>query len=57
MQRHGQTIMFVELGLLLVATVGCITTDNYWERRSAARNGEYESDVADEPSSKPIQKE
>lgn len=52
MQRHGQTILFVELGVLLVATVGCITTDNYWERRSAARHRQDECDTVDEPSQK-----
>ncbi|MCH8924274.1 MAG: hypothetical protein IIA67_14135 [Planctomycetes bacterium] len=57
MQRHGQTILFVELGMLLVATVGCITTDDYWERRSAARHMRDKSDVTDEPSPEPIQKE
>ncbi len=57
MQRHGQTILFVELGVLLFATVGCITTDDYWERRSAARQADDESDVADKPSPEPITKE
>ena len=57
MQRHGQTILFVELGMLLVATVGCITTDDYWERRSAARHGRDESDAKDEPSLEPSQRE
>ena len=57
MQRHGQTILFVELGVLLVATVGCIATDSYWERRSAARRGDAASDISDAPSQEPIQKE
>lgn len=57
MQRHGQTILFVELGVLLVATVGCIATDDYWERRSAARHGQDESDAADDPTQKLSQKE
>ena len=56
MQRHGQTILFVELGVLLVATVGCIATDDYWERRSAARQGQVESGGTDEPSPDPITK-
>jgi hypothetical protein len=34
--QHGMTALAVEVGLLGLFTVGAISTDSYWQRRSAA---------------------
>ena len=35
MDRHGMSLLLVELALLMTSTIGAIGTDNYWQRRSA----------------------
>ena len=37
MDEHGLLIMGVEIGVLAVAVIGAITTDDFWHRRAAAR--------------------
>jgi hypothetical protein len=36
MDRHGLTIMTVELIVLAIATIAAITTDGYWSRRATS---------------------
>lgn len=38
MDQHGMAALGVELALLAACTVGAIGTDEYWQRRTAARN-------------------
>lgn len=38
MGRHGDTALTVELAVLALGTVGAISTDNFWQRRRAARD-------------------
>jgi hypothetical protein len=33
MEKHGNTALIVELGVLAVGTFGAIATDDYWQRR------------------------
>jgi hypothetical protein len=37
LDRHGMTLMMVELGVLAVVTFATIGTDGYWTRRAAAK--------------------
>ncbi|MEZ6110715.1 MAG: hypothetical protein R3C99_06850 [Pirellulaceae bacterium] len=43
MDRHGVTVLMVELGLLAVATFAAIGTDDYWTRRAQRREAERAS--------------
>lgn len=42
MNKHGLTLMGVELALLAVATAAAIGTDSYWAGRDAGCSGEGE---------------
>ena len=48
MDRHGVTVMMVELGLLAVATFAAIGTDDYWTRRAQRLEAERRSLTPDE---------
>ena len=37
MSEHGETALITELAVLAVFTFGAIGTDEYWQRREAAR--------------------
>jgi hypothetical protein len=37
MSDHGEAALFAELVMLAVFTIGAIGTDEYWQRREAAR--------------------
>ena len=43
MDRHGLTIMLVELAILAAATVAAIGTDKFWTRRAARQKEEGSS--------------
>ena len=47
--EHGAKLLLVELLILTVATVGAISTDQYWSKRAAGRkdsaNRENQQDV------------
>lgn len=42
--RHGFTLLMIELGILAAATFGAMATDDYWTR--LAKEGENEDDGA-----------